>query len=91
MILFGISIPRVSKKTLGSNLPTLSALTIHHIRFQLEWSTRQPSTMVDFVGCADIKVFLHTMGKSIGPPWQAKHKLAAAALAATWTPQIARQ
>jgi hypothetical protein len=42
------------------------------------------------LGCADINVFLHTMGKSIGPPWQAKHKLAAAAaLAATSTRQIA--
>jgi hypothetical protein len=27
----------------------------------------------------DIETFLKTMGKSIGPPWQAKHKLAAAA------------
>jgi hypothetical protein len=27
----------------------------------------------------DIDAFLHTMGRSIGPPWQAKHKLAAAA------------
>ena len=43
------------------------------------------------LGCADINVFLHTMGQSIGPPWQAKHKLAAAAaLAATLTRQIAR-
>jgi hypothetical protein len=32
----------------------------------------------------DIDAFLYTMGRSIGPPWQAKHKLAAAAaLAAT--------
>jgi hypothetical protein len=32
----------------------------------------------------DIDAFLHAMGRSIGPPWQAKHKLAAAAaLAAT--------
>ena len=44
------------------------------------------------LACADIEVFLHTMGQSIGPPWQAKHKLAAAAaLAATRTRQIARQ
>jgi hypothetical protein len=43
------------------------------------------------LGCADINVFLHTMGQSIGTPWQAKHKLAAAAaLAATWTRPIAR-
>jgi hypothetical protein len=31
------------------------------------------------VGCEDVDAFLHSMGKSIGPPWQAKHKLAAAA------------
>jgi hypothetical protein len=36
------------------------------------------------LGGKDIDAFLHTMGRSIGPPWQAKHKLAAAAaLAAT--------
>jgi hypothetical protein len=27
----------------------------------------------------DIHAFLHEMGQTIGPPWQAKHKLAAAA------------
>lgn len=27
----------------------------------------------------DVEVFLRAMGKAIGPPWQAKHKLAAAA------------
>ncbi len=32
----------------------------------------------------DVNAFLYAMGRSIGPPWQAKHKLAAAAaLAAT--------
>jgi hypothetical protein len=36
------------------------------------------------VGHKDIDSFLRAMGRSIGPPWQAKHKLAAAAaLAAT--------
>jgi len=36
------------------------------------------------LGPGDIDAFLRTMGRSIGPPWQAKHKLAAAAaLAAT--------
>jgi len=36
------------------------------------------------LGREDIDAFLHTMGRSIGPPWQAKHRLAAAAaLAAT--------
>lgn len=31
------------------------------------------------LGDPDIDAFLHQMGRSIGPPWQAKHKLAAAA------------
>jgi hypothetical protein len=36
------------------------------------------------IGREDIDAFLHAMGRSIGPPWQARHKLAAAAaLAAT--------
>ena len=38
------------------------------------------------VGREDVDAFLHAMGRRIGPPWQAKHKLsAAAALAATGT------
>jgi hypothetical protein len=36
------------------------------------------------LGLGDVDVFLRAMGRSIGPPWQATHKLAAAAaLAAT--------
>ena len=36
------------------------------------------------LGCEDIEASLVAMGRSVGPPWQAKHKLAAAAaLAAT--------
>lgn len=36
------------------------------------------------LGQKDVDAFLRAMGQSIGPPWQAKHKLAAAAaLAAT--------
>jgi hypothetical protein len=36
------------------------------------------------LGREDVNAFLDAMGQSIGPPWQAKHKLAAAAaLAAT--------
>ena len=31
------------------------------------------------LGCQDIDAFLKVMGRSIGPPWQAAHKLAAAA------------
>ena len=39
------------------------------------------------LGCEDVSPFLYAMGRSIGPPWQAKHKLAAAAaLAATVHP-----
>jgi hypothetical protein len=40
------------------------------------------------LGCEDINAFLRAMGRSIGPPWQAKHKLAAAAaIAAQIEPQ----
>lgn len=35
------------------------------------------------LGCEDANAFLREMGRSIGPPWQAKHKLAAAAALAT--------
>ena len=31
------------------------------------------------LGRGDVDAFLHAMGRSIGPPWQAKHKIAAAA------------
>jgi hypothetical protein len=31
------------------------------------------------LGAQDVKAFLDAMGRSIGPPWQARHKLAAAA------------
>ena len=40
----------------------------------------------------DIDAFLHAMGRAIGPPWQARHKLAAAAaLAATEHLEAARE
>lgn len=36
------------------------------------------------LGRDDLDAFLHALGRSLGPPWQARHKLAtAAALAAT--------
>ena len=31
------------------------------------------------LGCEDVDAFLYAMGRSIGPPWQARHRLAAAA------------
>ena len=34
------------------------------------------------LGCADAKAFVGAMGRAIGPPWQARHKLAAAAACA---------
>ena len=37
------------------------------------------------LGVEDVAAFLHAMGRSIGPPWQAKHKLAAAAAIAAVT------
>lgn len=40
------------------------------------------------LGRDDLDAVLHTMGRSVGPPWQAAHKLAAAAaLAATARPR----
>ena len=42
------------------------------------------------LGCQDVDAVLYAMGRSIGPPWQAQHKLAAAAaLAATGQPGAA--
>jgi hypothetical protein len=38
------------------------------------------------LGCDDVNAFLNAMGRSIGPPWQAKHKLAAAAAIAAARP-----
>ena len=35
------------------------------------------------LGREDVDAFLQAMGRSIGPPWQAKHKLAAAAALAS--------
>jgi hypothetical protein len=37
------------------------------------------------LGTDDIEAFLRAMGRTIGPPWQAKHKLAAAAALAALT------
>ena len=37
------------------------------------------------LGREDVDAFLHAMGRPIGPPWQAKHKLAAAAAIAAVT------
>jgi hypothetical protein len=42
------------------------------------------------LGCDDLDAFLHAMGRSIGPPWQAKHKLAAAAALAAITHPASR-
>jgi hypothetical protein len=38
------------------------------------------------LGSKDIDAFLSAMGRTIGPPWQAKHKLAAAAAIAATAP-----
>jgi hypothetical protein len=44
------------------------------------------------LGLADVGPFLQAMGNAIGPPWQAKHKLAAAAaLAASGRPAHSRR
>jgi hypothetical protein len=38
------------------------------------------------LGGKDVDAFLRDMGRSVGPPWQAKHKLAAAAALAVTSP-----
>jgi hypothetical protein len=43
------------------------------------------------LGGKDVDAFLRTMGRLIGPPWQAKHKLAAAAALAATGPRLARE
>ena len=40
---------------------------------------RVTSDAAAVLGREDIAAFLSAMGRSVGPPWQAKHKLAAAA------------
>ena len=55
----------------------------------VSWYDREPvfRDAAAVLGCEDINAFLLATGRSIGPPWQAKHKLAAAAaLAATEQP-----
>jgi hypothetical protein len=42
------------------------------------------------LGCEDINAALLAMGRTLGPPWQAKHKLAAAAAIAATGPSAAR-
>ena len=42
------------------------------------------------VGREDVDAFLHAMGRGIGPPCQAKHKLAAAAALAATGPRALR-
>ena len=54
--------------------------------WSVRWYDRERvfSDAAKALGGKDIDAFLHTMGRSLGPPWQAKHKLAAAAaIAAT--------
>jgi hypothetical protein len=45
----------------------------------VHWYDRERVFLDAALGHEDIDAFLHAMGRSIGPPWQAKHKLAAAA------------
>jgi hypothetical protein len=42
------------------------------------------------LGCEDIKTVLLTMGRSIGAPWQAQHRLAAAAALASYAAVASR-
>jgi hypothetical protein len=54
--------------------------------WSVRWYDRErvPRDAAAVLGCEDVSAFLHAMGRSIGPPWQARHRLAAAAaIAAT--------
>ncbi|NUP08826.1 MAG: hypothetical protein HOW73_22495 [Polyangiaceae bacterium] len=42
------------------------------------------------LGCKDIDALLNAMGRTVGPPWQAKHKLAAAAALAVTKHHVPR-
>ncbi|MDD9963842.1 MAG: hypothetical protein OXU70_17340 [Gammaproteobacteria bacterium] len=49
--------------------------------WSVHWYDREQvfSEAATALGCEDIKAVLSAMGRATGPPWQAKHKLAAAA------------
>lgn len=49
--------------------------------WSVHWCDRESvfSEAAAVLGTADIQAFLSAMGRSMGPPWQALHKLAAAA------------
>jgi hypothetical protein len=49
--------------------------------WSVHWYNREHvfSDAAAVLGLEDVSAFLHAMGRSIGPPWQARHKLAAAA------------
>ena len=61
--------------------------------WSVHWYDRERvfSDAAAVLGREDIDTFLHVLGRSIGPPWQAKHKLAAsssASLAFSTAPTI---
>jgi hypothetical protein len=49
--------------------------------WSLFWYDREPvlRDATSAIGGEDLEALLKAMGRSVGPPWQAKHKLAAAA------------
>jgi hypothetical protein len=49
--------------------------------WSVRWYDRERvfSDAAAVLGRKDINAFLNAIGRSVGPPWQAKHKLAAAA------------
>lgn len=47
--------------------------------WSVHWYERVFDDAAAALGREDIDALLHAMGRSVGPPWQAKHKLAAAA------------
>jgi hypothetical protein len=58
--------------------------------WSVHWYERDRVFLDAAAALGDIEAVLYAMGRSIGPPWQAKHKLAAAAALAATTPPAPR-
>ena len=53
--------------------------------WSVRWYDRDgvPEDAAEVLGREDVDAVIQQMGRTFGPPWQAKHKLAAAAALAT--------
>jgi hypothetical protein len=55
--------------------------TVEERGWRVHWYARETvfGAAAAALGCGDVGGFLQALGRKVGPPWQAKHKLAAAA------------